>query len=50
MYTALARNYPGLVTQQDWQCILKTPSTTSMAMKKSCPNYAQFVQKEGTVI
>mgnify|MGYP007116712795 FL=1 len=45
----LARNYQGLVTQQDWQWYLENAFHTSMAMISLAPHYAQFGQMEGTV-
>ena len=45
----LARNYQGLVTQQEWQWYLENAFHTSMAMIKLAPHYAQFGQMEGTV-
>ncbi len=45
----LARNYSGLVTQQEWQWYLENAFHTSMAMIKMAPHYAQFGQMEGTV-
>ncbi|MDM8001830.1 MAG: DUF5695 domain-containing protein [Bacteroidota bacterium] len=45
----LARNYSGLVTQQEWQWYLENAFHTSMAMIKLAPHYAQFGQMEGTV-
>jgi len=45
----LARNYSGLVTQQEWQWYLENAFQTTMAMIKFAPHYAQFGQMEGTV-
>jgi len=45
----LARNYSGLVTQQEWQWYLENAFHTSMAMIRLAPHYAQFGQMEGTV-
>ncbi len=45
----LARNYRGLVTQQEWQWYLEKAFQTSMAMIRFAPHYAQFGQMEGTV-
>ncbi|OOQ58376.1 hypothetical protein BC343_11280 [Mucilaginibacter pedocola] len=45
----LARNYTGLVTQNDWQFYLNNSYETAMAMVKQAPYYAQFGQMEGTV-
>ena len=45
----LARNYQGLVTQQEWQWYLENAFHTSMAMIRLAPHYAQFGQMEGTV-
>lgn len=45
----LARNYSGLVTEQDWQWYLTNAFQTSMAMIRLAPHYAQFGQMEGTV-
>ena len=45
----LARNYSGLVTQQEWQWYLTNAFQTSMAMIKMAPYYAQFGQMEGSV-
>ena len=45
----LARNYSGLVTQEEWQWYLENAFHTSMAMIKMAPHYAQFGQMEGTV-
>ncbi len=45
----LARNYQGLVTQQEWQWYLENAFQTSMAMIRLAPHYAQFGQMEGTV-
>ena len=45
----LARNYNGLVTQQNWQFYLNNSYETAMAMVKQAPYYAQFGQMEGTI-
>jgi hypothetical protein len=45
----LARNYSGLVTQQEWQWYLTNAFQTAMAMIRLAPHYAQFGQMEGTV-
>jgi len=45
----LARNYKGLVTQQEWQWYLENAFQTSMAMIRLAPHYAQYGQMEGTV-
>lgn len=45
----LARNYNGLITQQEWQWYLENAFQTAMAMIKLAPHYAQFGQMEGSV-
>ncbi len=45
----LARNYKGLVTQQEWQWYLENAFHTTMAMIKQAPYYAQFGQMEGSI-
>lgn len=45
----LARNYTGLVTEQNWQFYLNNSYETAMAMVKQAPYYAQFGQMEGTI-
>lgn len=45
----LARNYHGLVTQQNWKWYLEHSFQTTMAMIKLAPEYAQYGQMEGSV-
>lgn len=45
----LARNYQGLVTQENWRWYLENAFHTSIAMVKQAPHYAQFGQMEGTI-
>lgn len=45
----LARNYRGLVTQNEWSWYLENAFHTAMAMVSQAPYYAQFGQMEGTV-
>ncbi len=45
----LARNYHGLVTQQNWKWYLEHSFQTTLAMIKLAPEYAQFGQMEGSV-
>ncbi|QNL50767.1 hypothetical protein H8S90_04000 [Olivibacter sp. SDN3] len=45
----LARNYQGLVTQENWRWYLEKAFHTGMAMVKQAPHYAQFGQMEGTI-
>ena len=45
----LARNYEGLVQQQNWDWYLDNAFLTSMAMVELAPYYAQFGQMEGSV-
>lgn len=45
----LARNYHGLVTQQNWKWYLEKSFQTTLAMIKLAPYYAQYGQMEGSI-